>query len=118
MTNSCPLPWPGAMAEARMNLERSRIENPQRDITEAAILQALAYPGTNYFITTGLHWDCNCPRNYIRPQEMRTCEECGALREESADARINELKLHGIHVDLTDPGVIATLDQHNTLARR
>ena len=59
-------------------------------------------------------WSRNCSNT---SNSRLACEECGALREESPDSRINEMKRMGIHVDLTDPSVTATMDEHNTMAR-
>jgi hypothetical protein len=43
-------------------------------------------------ITTSLFWDCECSENYIHKSTEATCLECGARREDCADARANEVE--------------------------
>ena len=62
-----------------------------------------------FFITTTLYWDCSCPSQYIHNRTMLQCEECGDLRDESPDARINEIRACGIHIDWTEPEARQTL---------
>lgn len=109
----CRLPSPERIREARERLEESRRNNPGGPITEEDILRALDDSVLDYFITTSLYWDCQCPGDgYHRPADMPMCEACEAFRDESADSRINELRHAGIHLDLDDPGVRATLEGH------
>ena len=44
---------------------------------------------------------------------MACCENCGSFADKSPDARIHELRSHGIHLGYHDPAVRATIDQHN-----
>lgn len=90
---------------------------PNPAITEAAILQALSYPQTEYFITTDLYWDCECPTRYIHRTDMLMCEECGTLQQEAPQSRLNEMKAMSIHMDLHDPSVVATFEEHNPRQR-
>lgn len=92
---------------------------PTPSIDEKAIIQALDYPRTPYFITTNLYWDCDCdpPQSSFKPQDMPMCEDCGTFRDESPDSRINEMRLFGIHLDFHDPTVLASLEQHSTSFR-
>ena len=85
---------------------------PVTSIDEAAVILALSYPETPYFITTTLYWDCECPKNYIRPAGMLMCENCGAHREDQPDSRINEARRHGIHLDWAAPPIAQTLQEH------
>ena len=64
---------------------------------------------THFFMTTTLYWDCSCPTGYIHNRTMLQCEDCGNLRDESPDARINEIRAAGIHIDWTEPEARATL---------
>ena len=86
-------------------------------ISEDAIVQALYYPRTPYFITSNLYWDCDCRTGYIHPFGMPMCEECGTLRDDAPPSRINEMKFMSIHMDLLDPGVVSSLEEHNVLTR-
>ena len=88
-----------------------------RTSTEEDILHALSYPDTPYFITTSLYWDCDCSGDYIRRADMLMCEDCGAFRDEAPDSRLNEMKALSIHMDLHDPAVVATFEEHNTRHR-
>ena len=97
--------------------EEHRAQSPAHPIDEAAIVQALSYPRTPYFITTSLYWDCECDINHIRPAGMPACEECGAVRADRPDSRINEARNARIHVDWTDPEVLPTLDEHSAADR-
>ena len=90
--------------------------NPSR-IGEDAMVQALSYPQTPYFITSNLYWDCNCRNGYIHPFGMPMCEECGTMRDEAPPSRINEMKFFSIHLDLHAPDVVSSLEEHNVLTR-
>ncbi len=48
---------------------------------------------------------------------MNMCENCGTTQDESPNARIGELRRHGIHVDWTAPNIVKTLEEHNVLSR-
>ena len=43
------------------------------------------------FYTTILFWDCECERDYIHPCTEESCPVCKAEREESPNARVNEV---------------------------
>ena len=118
MSTSCPLPSPEILEEARRAFRRHMTENPVVPIDEQAIIQALEYPATDYFITTDLFWDCDCEQRYIRPADMPTCENCGADQDECPPSRINEIWYFGIHVDWMEPAVLNTLEEHSTGSRR
>ena len=81
-----------------------------------AIAKALD-PGNNYFITTSLYWECECDTNFIRSAQMNMCENCGAMKDDCPDARIGDLRQHGVHVPLTDPDIMKTLEEYNTRDR-
>ena len=83
------------------------------NINEHSLAQALD-PENPYFITTHLYWDCECDREYIRPASMLMCEDCGALKDESPDSRLNEVRSAGIHIPWTEPQFAQTLEEHNT----
>ncbi len=114
----CPLPEPNVLDQARQALARHRLTAPVDPIDKAAVLQALEYPRTEYFITTSMYWDCECPADYHRPKGMDMCENCGTFREDSPDSRINELKLKGVHLDLAGRETVMTLEEHNANSRR
>ena len=87
----------------------------ETQIDDRAIIQAL--DETNkFFITTPLFGDCSCPKTYIHNHTMLMCEDCGALRDESPDSRIGEIRQAGIHIDWTHPTVKQTLEAHNLLS--
>ena len=47
----------------------------------------------NPFYTTSDFWDCDCVLgNYIHSALVDKCFKCGALRENSPDARIDEIE--------------------------
>jgi hypothetical protein len=48
--------------------------------------------------TTMEYWDCECDEDftYINPKKNMKCPRCGAERDESPDARINEVKTAGL----------------------
>ena len=112
-----PAPTPKQISHAKDSLRRFNIEHPARPIDQQAIVQALS-ADTPYFITTYLYWDCECPTNYTRPVAMNMCENCGAFQNECPDSAISDIRSHSIHIDLTDPQVVATLEEHNISARR
>ena len=87
-------------------------ENPLRPITAAAVAQALKYPKTPYFLTTHPYWDCDS--DYMQPLGMLMCENCGSLRDESPDWRVNKIHRHRIHLDWLDPAVMASMEEHGT----
>ena len=70
-------------------------------------------PESNYFMTSHLYWDCDCPQNYIRPRSMNMCEDCGALKDDSPDSRLSEIRAAGIHIPWTEPEFAMTLEEHN-----
>lgn len=43
--------------------------------------------------TTPDYWDCECETNYIHSKSETVCDKCGATREESPDARVEEVFL-------------------------
>lgn len=43
------------------------------------------------------HWDCECDARYIHPNAVEKCEKCGTLRDESPDAREDEVADPGNH---------------------
>ena len=52
------------------------------------------------FYTTILFWDCECERDYIHPCTESSCPVCKAEREDSPDARVNELFKYQSDLDL------------------
>lgn len=49
------------------------------------------------FQTTPEFWDCECESNYIHPAAEGACKACGSHRDESPDARVDEvIKLLGV----------------------
>ena len=48
---------------------------------------------------------------------MPACEECGAVRADRPDSRINEARNARIHVDWSHPEVLPTLDEHSPADR-
>ena len=42
--------------------------------------------------TTSKYWDCECPREYIKPAKQDYCSECCTYRDEQPDSRVNEVK--------------------------
>ena len=95
----------------------SQPEKAPHHIDDKAIVQALSYPRTPYFITTDLYWDCECEHNFIRPSDMPMCENCGTFKEDAPPSRINEMKDLSIHIDLNHPNVRETLAEYSTLYR-
>ena len=93
-------------------------ENNYPMIGEDAVVQALDYPRSGYFITTSLYWDCECEDNYIRRSDQLMCEECGEFQEDAPNSRINELRRHGFHIDWTQPEWRASLSEHNATFRK
>ena len=114
----CRIPNPEQVRRAKQQIRENRQQHPPRPIDQDAIIQALEFPRTGYFITTNLYWDCECDPNYIRPADMRMCENCGMLQEESPQSRINELRTLGIHIDLDHPNIITSLAEHSILSRK
>jgi hypothetical protein len=45
----------------------------------------------NTFFTTPLFWDCECEDGYIRTCLEEDCPLCGVTREDSPDARVDEV---------------------------
>jgi len=45
----------------------------------------------SYIITTDKYWDCECDSDYIHPASEKTCQLCGAEREEQPDSRLEEV---------------------------
>ena len=83
-------------------------------VSEQDIIAALQNPMRTIFMTTTLFWDCECWNNYIRPADMPMCENCGQLREESPNSRINEIKNTGIHIMWNDRKISETLSIHGS----
>ena len=87
-------------------------------ITEIEILQALN-PENSYFLTSRLFWNCRCDPTCgnIRPHSMLMCEDCGALRDQSPDSSVAEIRAAGIHRPWTEPAITATLEEHNPVVQ-
>ena len=64
-------------------------------------------------MTSHLYWDCDCPQNYTRPRSKNICEDCGALKDESPDSTLNEIRAAGIHIPWTELEFAQTLEEHN-----
>lgn len=47
--------------------------------------------GRDTFFTTPLFWDCECEEGYIRACLEEDCPLCGVTREDSPDARVDEV---------------------------
>jgi len=47
--------------------------------------------GRDTFFTTPLFWDCECEEGYIRTCLEEGCPLCGVTREDSPDARVDEV---------------------------
>ena len=47
--------------------------------------------GPSTFYTTSDLWECGCASNYVHIVLLDKCAVCGALRDESADARVTEI---------------------------
>ena len=114
MAPACRIVTPEQMAKANQQLSDNVQRYPHTPVAYDQVIQALSYPGTNYFITTRLYWDCECRENYIKAADVPMCEECGAFREDQPDSRINEMRQEGIHLDWNDPQIAATLEAHGT----
>ena len=112
-SRSCPIIPLKALSTAK---KQPRQPPPPQPIDEQAVIRALD-PGNAYFITTSLYWECDCNSSFLKPADMRMCEDCGAFRDESADARIGDLRNHGIHVLWTGLEALRTLDEYNTADR-
>lgn len=111
---ACAIVAAETRGQARLELAVAQVAHPLGAITEDRIILALSHSKPDdYFVTTSLYWECECQEGYFRPQEMACCENCGSFADESPDARIHELRNHGVHLDYHDPAVRATMDQHN-----
>lgn len=42
--------------------------------------------------TISTYWDCECRENYIHHKNLNRCRLCGALRLESPDSRVDEVR--------------------------
>jgi hypothetical protein len=47
--------------------------------------------GPSTFYTTSDFWECGCKDKYTHLVLLEKCDVCGALRDESPDARVSEL---------------------------
>ena len=113
MGPGCPVVSPERLRKSRERLETSRAASPPGPVTPADILKALDDSQPEYFITTNLYWECNCPGGgFHRSAQMETCRDCEARRDDEPDSRINELRQAGIHLDLDAQDVVATLEGH------
>jgi hypothetical protein len=65
----------------------------------ANLIEAHADP-KGPFYTTLLFWDCECEEEYIHPVTQGICFACNRHREESPDARVNEVFQHAYEFDL------------------
>lgn len=112
--HSCPVVSHSDIADAKLRLYAFNKTHPVGQVTVADVALALAYSGPgDYFITTHLFWECECDEDYFHSADMLMCEHCGVLAEDSADARIHELRAAGIHLDYHNPEVLATMDEYN-----
>ena len=48
------------------------------------------------FRTTSDYWDCECLYDYIHSSEEDECPKCGARRDESPDATVEEVVHYGL----------------------
>ena len=112
-------PTQGERAELAREIEEAHAEAEPDPIDAAAVELALS-GRTEYFITTRLFWDCECPEDRIRPRKDKACAACGAVGELQPDSRIDEVQALGPEpgIDWTDPDVIGTMEGYNKAARR
>lgn len=116
--HACNIVTPETRRQARQDLTAAQATHPLGTVTEAKIIQALSHSKPDdYFVTTRLYWECECPEGYFRPREMACCENCGSFADDWPDARIHELRSYGIHLDYHDPAVQATMDEYNLQSR-
>lgn len=47
-------------------------------------------------MTTKFFWDCSCVKHYIHNNGLPVCPVCGDSREDSPDARIDEVVKSGL----------------------
>lgn len=47
-------------------------------------------------ILTSQYWDCECEHAYINPRSLDECPICHARKDEQPDARLNEVRAHGL----------------------
>ena len=112
--HSCPVVSHADIVEAKLRLCAFNKAHPVGQVTTDDVTLALAYAGPgDYFITTGLYWECECEADYFHSRDVLMCERCGAFADDCADARIHELRAAGIHPDYHDPAVLATMDEYN-----
>ena len=45
------------------------------------------------------YWDCECFKNFIHHQKEKTCDVCGARREDQPFSRIKEVKMQGFVIN-------------------
>lgn len=43
-------------------------------------------------VTTPLFWDCECDEHYIHPKTENYCINCGAIRKDQPDSRVDEVE--------------------------
>ena len=63
----------------------------ERELNADERREALATAGGGMFATTSLYWDCECETDFIHRSSADECAECGAVRSEQPDARVNEI---------------------------
>ncbi len=101
------------MSATELPPRENRPAPPVALISDADIAAARRAGPGDYFLTTGLYWECDCSADFVHPAALARCEECGSQREECPDADLRMLDAFGIAVDFTDPAVQASLCAYN-----
>ena len=105
------------MSANELSPKGNRPAPPVAVISDADIAAARRAGPGDYFLTTGLYWECDCAADFVHPAAVAHCGECDMQREESPDADLRSLDQFGIAVDFTDPAARASLCAHNIYGR-
>lgn len=60
--------------------------------------KSLVFKTISMMATTPTYWDCECETDYVHPKTEEMCGRCGAVAEESPDARISEVATYGFPI--------------------
>jgi hypothetical protein len=61
--------------------------------------------------TTPLFWDCECPKDFIKPKSKKICMKCRQIPEEAPDSRVKEVILWLLERINTDLNTIHVLTE-------
>ena len=62
--------------------------------------------GKGSYFATSLFWACDCEEDFLHPLDKEQCYGCNRIRDESPDARVDDVIRYGHQVDPRLAGIV------------